>query len=157
MRLISGIKDTMIIDDSYNSSPVAAEVALQTLKKVEAKRKIVALGDMRELGSYAKEEHQKLGKSVATVADILITVGPLSRDTVQGALDAGMDEKNIFQFDDSQKAGKFLETILKEGDIVLVKGSQNTIFMERLVLEIMKHPERAEELLVRQEEEWNGR
>jgi UDP-N-acetylmuramoyl-tripeptide--D-alanyl-D-alanine ligase len=91
------------------------------------------------------------------LADILITVGPLSRDVAQGALDNGMDEKKIFQFDDSRKAGKFLEGILKEGDVVLAKGSQNTIFMERLVEEIMLHPEDKEKLLVRQEVEWKTR
>ena len=154
MCIIPGIKGVTIVDDSYNSSPVAAEIALQTLKRIEGKRKIAALGDMRELGSYAKEEHQKLGKLVADTADVLITVGPLSKYTVEGALNNGLDEKNIYQFDDSQKAGKFLETILREGDIVLAKGSQNTIFMERLVREVMLHPEMAEKLLVRQEEEW---
>ena len=157
MCTIPAIKGAIIIDDSYNSSPVAVDIALRTLKRVSGKRRIVALGDMRELGSYAKDEHLKVGKLVAETADILITVGILSRHIAEGALNNKMDEKNIYQFEDSEKAGKFLETILKEGDIVLVKGSQNTIFMERLVEEIMLHPEDKEKLLVRQEKEWSRR
>lgn len=155
MHILPGIKHTTIIDDSYNSSPAAVELALMTLKELETKgRRIAALGDMRELGEYAKDAHRKVGKQVSDVADILVTVGPLSRDVADAALDAGMDENTIFQFENSREAGKFMETIIKEGDIILVKGSQNTIFMERLVLEIMEHPEDAHKLLVRQESAW---
>ncbi len=157
MCIIPGLKGASIIDDSYNSSPIAADSALRTLKRVRGSRHIAALGDMRELGNYAKEEHLKLGKIVTETANILITVGPLSRYIAEGALNNGMDEKNIYQFDDSRQAGKFLETILKEGDIVLAKGSQNTIFMERLVEEVMLHPEEKEKLLVRQEGEWKNK
>ena len=67
-----------------------------------------------------------------------------------------MSEKNIVQFDDSQKAGKYLEELLRDGDVVLVKGSQS-MRMERVVEEIMAHPEDAPRLLVRQEEEWARR
>ena len=62
-------------------------------------------------------------------------------------------EKNIFQFEDSRDAGKFLESILEKGDLILVKGSQASR-MERVVEEIMAHPEEKERLLVRQEKEW---
>ncbi|MDO8492821.1 MAG: UDP-N-acetylmuramoyl-tripeptide--D-alanyl-D-alanine ligase [bacterium] len=158
MRIIEGIKGTTIIDDSYNSSPVAVELALLTLKQLKVSgRRIAALGDMRELGSYAKEEHQKIGNLAAKICNILITVGPLSREIVEGALDTLMDEKNIYQFEDSKTAGKFLEGIIREGDTVLVKGSQNTIRMEWLVEEIMAHPENKGKLLVRQDNEWQSR
>jgi UDP-N-acetylmuramoyl-tripeptide--D-alanyl-D-alanine ligase len=67
-----------------------------------------------------------------------------------------MSEKNIFEFDNSQEAGKYLESIIKEDDIVLVKGSQG-VRMERIVEEVMAEPERAAELLVRQDPEWKNR
>ena len=67
-----------------------------------------------------------------------------------------MSEKNILEFDDSRVAGKYLESIIGEGDIVLVKGSQG-IRMERTVEEIMAEPQRAAELLARQEEEWKAK
>jgi len=156
MRIINGIKGTTIIDDSYNSSPVALASALYSLKHIKTKRnarKFAILGDMMELGKHSSDEHYKAGKIVAEVCDVLYTVGIRSRKIVGGALDGLMDEKNIFQFDDSVTAGKALQDMIKKNDIMLIKGSQSTR-MEKTILEVMLEPERAEELLVRQEEEW---
>lgn len=154
MKVIQGIKETTIIDDSYNSSPIAAEVALDMLKKIKTKgKKIVVLGDMLELGKFALEEHRKLGAQAGGIADCVLVVGPRAKYLAEGALSKDMSEKNIIEFDDAQGAGKYLEGILEKDDIVLVKGSQS-MRMERAVLEIMAHPEDAETLLVRQEEEW---
>ncbi|MEK7539011.1 MAG: Mur ligase family protein [Patescibacteria group bacterium] len=154
MKIIQGIKETTIIDDSYNSSPIAAEVALDVLKKIKTKgKKIVVLGDMLELGKFALEEHRKLGAQAGGIADYVLVVGPRAKYLAEGALSKDMSEKNIIEFDDAKAAGKYLEGVLGSGDIVLVKGSQS-MRMERAVLEIMAHPEDAETLLVRQEEEW---
>ena len=157
MRIIAGVKHTTIIDDTYNSSPVAVTEALRTLGEVKTSaRKIAVFGDMLELGKYSAKAHEKAGKETVGVADILITVGIRARDIAIGALDNGMDEKNIFQFDGVAEAGKFVEGILVEGDIVLVKGSQG-MRLELIVEEIMAEPERAGELLVRQGHEWKNR
>ncbi len=90
------------------------------------------------------------------VADILLTVGVRARRIAEGALQGGMDEKNIFQYDSSLEAGSELGNILKKGDAVLVKGSQG-VRAEKVVEEIMAHPEDKEKLLVRQEKEWGVR
>jgi len=157
MRLIGGIKNSTIIDDTYNSSPLALESALQTLRDIKIKgRKIAVLGDMMELGRLSSEEHYNAGKFLGEFCDLLLTVGMRSRKIGEGALDAGLDEGNIFQYDDSENAGKEFQNKIKEGDLILVKGSQS-IRMEKFVLEIMAEPEKAEELLVRQEEEWLAR
>lgn len=154
MRIIPGIKGSTIIDDTYNASPVASEAALEALKSIKAKgKKIVVLGDMLELGKFTVDEHKKLGKLAGKFADIIIAVGPRAKYIVEGAIEADMSEKNIIDFDNSIEAGKYVEEIIKEGDIVLVKGSQG-MRMERAVEEIMAEPERAGELLVRQEDEW---
>ena len=156
MRIIKGIKNTTIIDDTYNSSPIALVSALYSFKHINIKgngRRIAVLGDMMELGKHSVDEHYKVGKIVAEVCDILITVGIRSRKIAEGALDALMSEKNIFQFEDSIEAGKMLQDIIQENDIVFVKGSQSTR-MEKVVEEVMLEPEKAGELLVRQEEEW---
>jgi UDP-N-acetylmuramoyl-tripeptide--D-alanyl-D-alanine ligase len=157
MRLVQGLKQTIIIDDSYNSSPVALEEALKTLAGVKAKRRIAVLGDMLDLGKYSIDEHKKAGQIAAKVAKILITVGVRSRYMAESALDAGMKEDNVFQFDESREAGAFLQNMMKAGDAILVKGSQSGIRMERVVEEIMAHPEDKEKLLVRQDEEWVNR
>jgi UDP-N-acetylmuramoyl-tripeptide--D-alanyl-D-alanine ligase len=167
MRIIEGLKGVTIIDDSYNSSPVAVREALKTLGEVaaaehevnkekgleKAGRRIAILGDMKELGHHTKEEHGKIGHLAPSFCDLLITVGVASRDTADGALTAGLSEASLFQFDYSAEAAKFIESILAPGDVVLIKGSQS-IRMERAVKEIMAHPEDAETLLCRQEEEW---
>ncbi len=157
MRLLPGLKGSVIIDDTYNASPAATIAALDTFAFLAPKgRKIAAIGDMLELGRHSVEEHRKIGERVARTCDVLLTVGFRARDIAQGALDSGMPDSAIFQYEDSQKAGKELEDLLRPGDCVLVKGSQS-IRMERAVEEIMLEPERAEELLVRQDEEWRRR
>ncbi|MDQ3014542.1 MAG: UDP-N-acetylmuramoyl-tripeptide--D-alanyl-D-alanine ligase [bacterium] len=154
MKLIAGIKDTLIIDDTYNSSPVAVHAALHAVKELKcAGRKIAMLADMMELGQYSVEEHKKVGTRAAESVDLLVTVGVRSRATAEAALNNGMSELNILQFETSQEAGKYMESVLKPGDIVVIKGSQS-MRMERAVEEIMSYPEKAEELLVRQDPQW---
>ncbi len=157
MRLIPGIKDTLIIDDTYNSSPTASERSLITLGELRGvKRRIAVLGDMMELGQFSIREHERIGRLVPQSADILVTIGVRARGFSKGALDAGMSEKNIFEYDDAMKAGRELQTFIKAGDVLLVKGSQS-IRAERLVEELMAEPEKAEELLVRQGDAWKER
>ncbi len=154
MRLIPGIKSTLIIDDTYNSSPTASERSLTTLGELKGvKRRIAVLGDMMELGQFSIREHERIGKIVPHVADILVTIGVRSRGFGKGALEAGMDPKNIFEFDNALQAGKEMQTFIHAGDVLLVKGSQS-VRAERFIEELMAEPEKAEELLVRQDPMW---
>ena len=160
MRLLSGIKHTWLIDDSYNSSPLAALSAIQDLAAFpvnEGCRRIAALGDMLELGSLAEESHRDVGRAVAEAGiDTLIACGTLAHIVRDAAIGACMPEDRVFTFAHSADAGCFLQDILREGDVVLIKGSQGAR-MERIALELIAHPERAEELLVRQSKEWRER
>ncbi len=157
MRLLKGIKHTWLIDDSYNSSPLAALSAIHDLAAfpvAEECRRIAALGDMLELGSLAEEAHRNVGRAVAEAGvDIFVVCGTLAHAVREGALAAGMAEEKIFSFGTSAEAGRFIQSTLRAGDVVLVKGSQGAR-MERITLELMAHPEHAEELLVRQSKEW---
>lgn len=157
MRLIPGQSDLVIIDDTYNSSPVAVEKALQTLKEVQtAGRRIVVLGDMLELGRYSVREHERIGEQVAGVADLLLTIGLRSRKIAEGALNQGMSEKNILQYDDVERAADELLRLVGPRDVVLVKASQS-VRAEKVVKRLMAEPEKAPELLVRQEPMWLAR
>lgn len=157
MHLIAGKKNSLVIDDTYNSSPAATTAALETLKTIKMKgRKIAVLADMLELGRLSVEEHRKIGAVAAKAADLLLTVGFRARDIAQGALDAGMSEDAIFQYEDATRAAQELARALETGDAVLVKGSQS-MRMEQVSKELMQDPERASELLVRQDEEWQKR
>lgn len=154
MRLVPGLKASTLIDDTYNSSPIAAEAALQALNEIKyAKRKIAVMGDMLELGKFSSQEHLRIGSVAADCADIVITVGVRARQIAEGALNHGVSESNVFQYDDVARAGRELQTMLQPGDVVLVKASQG-IRAERIVEEVMADPELAPELLVRQDQAW---
>jgi UDP-N-acetylmuramoyl-tripeptide--D-alanyl-D-alanine ligase len=158
VRLIPGLRGSIIIDDTYNSSPAAALAALDTLVSVKSKRRIAVLGDMLELGKFAKDAHMQLGERAAACADKLITIGIRTRATAEAALDAGLLDEDILQYDmhETKRAADELQKDLREGDVILVKGSQS-MRLERFVLEIMAEPAKASELLVRMEPEWHFR
>lgn len=155
MNPLSGINRSMIIDGSYNASPVTMKRALELLGELKSDRKIAVLGTMNELGDISKEAHLSLGHQAADVADMLVAVGLEAVTIKQGAIEKGMPENCVFTFLDSEEAGYFLKNELSPKDLVLVKGSQNRVRMEKLVKVIMAHPEKAPELLCRQEEIWD--
>lgn len=156
LSLLEGVNNSVIIDDTYNSSPVAMDAAIEVLKEVEGKRKIAVLGDMLELGKFTEDEHYLVGENIYGVADILIVVGPRAKTIAEGALEKGFKLKNVYSFDSSKTAAKFLEGIVEEGDIVLIKGSQG-VRLERAVEAIMEHKELKRTLLCRQDKEWLNR
>lgn len=158
LRILKGQKGSVIIDDTYNSSPAAAFAALETLRSVEgAKRRIAILGDMLELGKWSAEAHRKLGERAAECADMLLTVGFRAREIAESTRAAGMKKTaiRVFGQNESARAGKELALELREGDIVLVKGSQG-MRMERIVEALLADPADASRL-VRQEREWKRR
>lgn len=158
MSLIKGIKNTWIIDDTYNSSPIASVSALETLSYSSVLgKKIAILGDMLELGASSESEHKKIGYRVQDLdLDLLITVGERSRDIARGAKEAGMDENTVFMFSNPEDAGKFIQNRIKQNDLVLIKGSQG-IRCEKIVKEIMADPLNAKNLLVRQTGIWENK
>lgn len=157
MRVLQGMNGSVIIDDSYNSSPKACEHGLKTLASIDTRgRKIAVLGDMLELGVHTRDEHYKIGKVAAKSAHKLFTVGIRSRVTAEGALDGGMSDDAIMQCDTAIDAGKELVSILKEGDVVYVKGSQG-VRMERTIAMILGANHNPKAVLVRQEAEWQNR
>ncbi len=156
LSLIQGMNESVIIDDTYNASPVAMEVAIEILSSINSKRKIAVLGDMLELGKFTEEAHRAVGANLLGIADILVAVGPRAKFIASGALDAGFKAKEIYQFDSSITAGKFLNGIVERGDVVLLKGSQG-VRLERAVEMIMASPKDKKHLLARQEKEWQNR
>lgn len=156
LAVIPGINESIIIDDTYNASPVAMEAGLDVLESINGKRHIALLGDMLELGKMTEEAHRKVGVKASVIADIIICVGPRSKFIADGATENGFIAKNLYSFDSAITAGKFLDGIIEKGDVILAKGSQG-IRMERAVKMIMAHPENASKLLCRQEKEWEKR
>lgn len=160
MNMLPGIKHSFIIDDTYNSSPEAVLSALDILAKMNIDKennKYAVLGEMLEIGAYTEEGHRKIGEKVAKEKiNFLIAVGERARDFMRGATAAGFNEDYMFYFSKSCDVGPFLQNRIKAGDLLLVKGSQG-VRMERVVKELMAEPERAKELLVRQDEAWTNK
>ncbi|MBI2628047.1 MAG: UDP-N-acetylmuramoyl-tripeptide--D-alanyl-D-alanine ligase [Candidatus Niyogibacteria bacterium] len=156
LKLLEGIRKSRILDDTYNSSPQALHAALDVLRDIPAGRKIAVLGDMLELGKHTIEVHQEAGRRLKGIVDILLTVGPRGKFIAEEAGESGFNKENIYYFSDSRAAGKKLQDLIKEDDLILIKGSQG-VRMERITEEVMAHPEEAEKLLTRQDPVWKNK
>jgi len=128
----------LLLDDTYNASPKSMLADLNLLEEMEG-RKIAVLGDMLELGRYERLGHEKVGIRAAEIVETLVTVGPLAKIIGEAAAQAGLHEKKIFCLEDSQAAIEFLEDYLREGDVVLVKGSHG-VRMDRIVAALEVRP-----------------
>ncbi|MDD2646922.1 MAG: UDP-N-acetylmuramoyl-tripeptide--D-alanyl-D-alanine ligase [Patescibacteria group bacterium] len=157
MKPIDGKSETLVIDDTYNSSPNAVLSALKSIKQIKLKecgRKWIVLADMLELGKDSTEQHRLVGEAVAKdKLDHLITFGEGAKNIALGAREAGMPEQKIKSFDDKRELIKFLNESIQPGDLILVKGSQG-MRMEQVVKELMLQGQAAKHLLVRQGDEW---
>ncbi|MBI2062978.1 MAG: hypothetical protein HYT61_01920 [Candidatus Yanofskybacteria bacterium] len=142
MNLLSGIKNSVVIDDTYNASPLSMHGALDALKNfTKAKeelgrkgRRIAVLGDMRELGKYEIEAHRAIGNLAAECCDLLVTVGNAAKLIADSAANQ-MSKENIMSFNTSEEAKLKVQEMIKENDVVLVKGSR-AMKMEKIVEEI---------------------
>ncbi|MBT6691450.1 UDP-N-acetylmuramoyl-tripeptide--D-alanyl-D-alanine ligase [Candidatus Parcubacteria bacterium] len=148
-NLISGVKYSQIIDDTYNASPQSSKVALNILAEFPSEgRKIAVFGDMLELGEMSEEGHREVGRDLVKLGvDYLFVIGERARDISRAAKESGMPEDKIFHFPFTMEAGVFLQERIKPGDVILVKGSRGSK-MEQMVYEIMAKPWESRELLV---------
>lgn len=124
MRLIEGIKNTLILDDSENATVLSMIEALEVLGKIgKEKRKIAVLGDILGAGKYTIEAHETIGGKVVRTSDLLFTFGARAKFIAQGARRKGMKEENIFEFDTTEQGKLELQKQIKQGDIILIDGS----------------------------------
>jgi UDP-N-acetylmuramoyl-tripeptide--D-alanyl-D-alanine ligase len=103
-----------IIDDTYNANPLSMQLALDALNDgaLSRRRRVAVLGHMSELGAEAPRYHIELGAYARSRVDVLIGVGELAKLYDPDGL-----------FDDSAACAAELESLLRPGDVVLVKGS----------------------------------
>ena len=173
MRILEGFFNTIIIDDTYNSSPKAVENGLNTVNKLNIeKKKIFVLGDMLELGEYTKSEHERIGALVSNNCDMLLTCGIRAKLIAESAIKSGMSGENVYITSESVETGKELLRILEAlreedykkgktekeigGNLVFVKGSQGAR-MEKVVKMILADHHNSNVDLVRQDKAWKSR
>ncbi len=127
-ELPNGIK---LINDAYNASFESMKATLQYLTEFEKNRKIAILGDIFELGEYAKELHEKVGKEVVkNKIDILICNGDNAKNIILQAKKENMNPKNIYYVEDKKDILKIVKDIAKKDDIILLKASNGMKFFE---------------------------
>ena len=151
-RLLRGVEDTVLIDDTYNASPAAVEEALAALELLPGQRHIAVLGDMLELGRYSISEHERIGKLAAHHAQVLITVGTRARGMASAAVAHGMPPEAVHSYETTEEATAFVQSLLRPGDAVLLKASQG-IRLERMAEALLADPA-DRTLLPRQDDEW---
>jgi UDP-N-acetylmuramoyl-tripeptide--D-alanyl-D-alanine ligase len=123
-----------LIDDTYNANPQSMSASISSLASLKGDgRALAVLGPMGELGENAEQAHRDAGKQVfeAGVA-LLVTIGDGGRDIAEGALAAGMAKQQVHCCDTHDAAVDALETAMRDGDWILVKGSR-AAHMERIV------------------------
>jgi UDP-N-acetylmuramoyl-tripeptide--D-alanyl-D-alanine ligase len=151
MNILRGISDTIIIDDSYNSSPLAASGALQALYGLQVPQRVAILGSMNELGASSPDEHRKLGELCdPSLLSWVITVGDDAEKYLAPAARArGCQVKS---FKSAIDAGGFAHSVIESGAAILAKGSQNGGYLEEAVKVLCVMSDDSE--LVRQSPEW---
>ncbi len=131
--MVAADRGLRLYDDSYNSNPRALEAALASLGGLPAARRVAVLGDMLELGQGGPEYHRRAGETLARTGwDVLVAIGPLAALIADGAAAAGLAASAIHRFADAAGAAAAIGDIVRDGDLVLVKGSRG-VKTERVV------------------------
>lgn len=128
---IEKVNDVLLIKDYYNASFESIKPSLEYLANLDRGRKIAVLGDIKEVGSFSKEIHEKVGKEVAkNKIDKLITVGEEAKNIVKKAKNEGMSNEDVCSCDSNEQAIEVLKGMLLKGDTVLLKASNSMKFGE---------------------------
>lgn len=159
--ILTGIKNSMLIDSTYNSSKESVLSFLEMLKILKEKtgRQVVfVMGDMRELGSESEGEHKEVANELIKVVDWLYCVGANTQEFVLPVVKEAIKKrrgktKKVEWYKNAIQLGLHLKEDLADNSIILFKGSQNEIFLEEAVKFLLQNSNDAK-LLARQDEYW---
>jgi len=134
LMVVPGLRDTTLIDDTYNASPDSSLAALNLLRDVAntSHRAIAVFGDMHELGAFEEAGHRMVGGRAAQIVQKLVTVGRRARWIAEEALSSGMNMADVHPVETNTDAIGILQGLIQPGDIVLIKGSRSAA-MESIV------------------------
>ncbi len=152
MQLLKGEKGSLLIDDTYNSSPKAVKSALDTLYEIPATQKIALLGQMNELGRHSKKLHDEVGSYCdPKQLNLVVTIG----DDANKYLAAAAEKRGckVMRCPSPYHAADVARPLLKKDTVVLIKGSQNGVFAEEALKLLLANP-KDKSKLVRQSRYW---
>lgn len=116
-----------VVDDSYNSNPRSLLSMVRTIAEggAGARRRLVVAGEMLELGPEGAEMHREAGREMARARiDVVWGVRGLAREIIEGAREAGMSIEATPFFESADEAASALPAEVREGDLILIKGSR---------------------------------
>ena len=145
MRILDGMNNSTIIDDTYNASPVAMNEAISSIKDLEYKHKVAVVGAMAQLGEFKEEAESKTIDNLEKNFDVVIVVG----ENLYLTTEKGMVVKN------HKEAIDILKKTITKDTLVFLKGSQVSR-MEKVVKEILDSKLNPKDVLVRQESYWKN-
>ena len=131
-------EDVLFVNDAYNANPNSMCAAVDYLTKIQRPggKRILVLGDMLELGDFAKSEHYELGKYIAKKAiDVVLLYGPESKQIQKGIKESSIESVEAIWYKSHEKIANYLQKTLEKKDVVLLKGSRG-MQMEK-VLELL--------------------
>ena len=152
MQVLEGLNGSKLIDDTYNASPLAIRAALGVLYETQAPQRIAILGSMNEMGESSAGMHQEVGTYCDPAKlNLVVTIGKQAGEFLApAALAKGCLVKTFLN---PYAAGEFVKSQLQKGAVVLAKGSQNGVFAEEALKQLLANPKDASKL-VRQSAQW---
>jgi UDP-N-acetylmuramoyl-tripeptide--D-alanyl-D-alanine ligase len=128
-RLLGGVQWLL---DCYNASPESARLALNFLREIPYRgRRVLVLGELGELGQYSREIHQDLGRRAGAIETVLF-VGPEAKTALEAIHRAALPSSTAAWVPGTDEAAEWLRPRLREGDLVLLKGSRR-VALERIL------------------------
>ncbi len=144
MRIFEGVRNSIIIDDSYNALPESVKNGSELMKKINTKgRKIYVLGRLAELGDYTKESYKVAVEYIRKSCDIIILVND---DGIAQKYAKDLAFKKIYSFNkygddyfaNTDEVGEFLKKYIDENDVILFKGARHSTGFERAIVKLIK-------------------
>lgn len=121
---IKSVSGKTLIEDFYNANPDSLRASIETFRQMQGERKVAVLADMLELGAISEKEHMNAGIQASEIFDVIICIGSDAKYIGKGAIENGFDKGHVYFFANNEEAVSEINSILRPGDAVLMKGSR---------------------------------
>lgn len=121
---IKSVSGKTLIEDFYNANPDSLRASIETFRQMQGERKVAVLADMLELGEISEQEHMNAGIQASEIFDVIICIGSDAKYIGKGAIENGFDKGRVYYFANNEEAVSEINSILRPGDAVLMKGSR---------------------------------